>query len=214
MDGERDYQRTANVINAIAPNVVAIQEADSVTHRSHHVYTLQEVASRTNMIATYAAAIDYQGGKYGIGLLSHEAPLQVKRYALPGREEARTLLIAEFTDFVVAVTHFSLTAEDRLASVGIIEKAVSGIKKPLFLMGDMNSTPNSPAQQALQKKFRTLNDTTQATFEEKDRGACIDYIYQYKNKAPQVKVLRREVIKDKMTSDHYPLYVDVRFHSK
>jgi endonuclease/exonuclease/phosphatase family metal-dependent hydrolase len=213
MDGQRDYQRTADVINEIAPDVVAVQEADSATRRSNNAYTLQEVAARTQMIPTYAAAIEYQGGKYGIGLLSHEPPLQVKRYALPGSEEARTLMVAEFTDYVVAVTHFSLTAEDRQASVSIIEEAVKGIRKPLFLMGDMNCTPSSPTQQALQKNFRTLNDTTQVTFEGKTRGDCIDYIYQYKNDAPPVKVLHREVIKDEMTSDHYPLYVDVSLRS-
>jgi len=64
MDNITDYQRVADVINRIAPDVVAVQELDSVTQRNNGVYSLGELAKRTLMHATYAGSIDYQGGKY------------------------------------------------------------------------------------------------------------------------------------------------------
>ena len=149
MDNLTDYQRVADVINKIAPDVVAVQELDSVTQRNNGVYSLGELAKRTLMHATYAPSIDFQGGKYGIGMLSKEKPLGFKRISLPGKEEKRSLLIVEFADYMVCCTHLSLTKEDQLASVGIISGELEGIQKPVFMAGDMNSEFESAVQVSL-----------------------------------------------------------------
>ncbi|MDR1602787.1 MAG: metallophosphoesterase [Tannerella sp.] len=209
MDSKRDYQRIADVISAAAPDVVAIQEADSVTQRSEGDFTLRELADRTLMFPVYAPAIDFQGGKYGIGILSKEKPLKIQRIPLPGREERRMLLIAEFEKYVFACTHFSLTPDDRLASVDIIRQAVKGVTKPMFLAGDMNSVPDSKPQLALRETFVTLNDTAAHTIPVVDPKRCIDYIYGYKN-GHTYTVLNRQVIDEPVASDHLPLFVDVR----
>lgn len=109
MDGVCDFQRIANVINNASPDVVAVQEVDSVTNRSNQKYVLGEIAERTQMYACFAPAIDYDGGKYGIGLLSKKAPVHLQTIALPGREEARALILAEFEDYIYCCTHLSLT---------------------------------------------------------------------------------------------------------
>ena len=169
-----------------------------------------EVAERTAMFPTYAPAIDFQGGKYGVGILSKEKPLSVRQTPLPGREERRVLLIVEFETYVLACTHFSLNAEDRLASVAIINEAVKGIAKPLFLAGDMNSRPDSPPQVALRQTFEVLSDTAQYTIPVVNPTRCIDYIYQYRN-GKSCSVLKRQVIHEQVASDHLPLFVDVKY---
>ena len=78
MDDVCDFQRIADVINHIHPEVVALQELDSMTHRSGQKYVLGEIAGRTQMHAYFAPAIDYDGGKYGIGLLTKEIPVSLK----------------------------------------------------------------------------------------------------------------------------------------
>ena len=67
MDGITDYQRIANIIEKVAPDVLALQEVDSMTNRSNHHDVLVELAKRTAMYPIFAKAIDYDGGKYGIG---------------------------------------------------------------------------------------------------------------------------------------------------
>ena len=47
--------------------------------------------------------------------MSRDEPLAVRRIPLPGREESRVLFVAEFPDYVVCVTHLSLTPEDQRA---------------------------------------------------------------------------------------------------
>ncbi|MDR0559545.1 MAG: endonuclease/exonuclease/phosphatase family protein [Prevotellaceae bacterium] len=209
MDGQRNYQRIADVINSVAPDVVAIQEADSTTRRSAGVYTLKEVAERTDMFAVYAPAIEYQGGKYGVGILSKTPPVAVKQYALPGREERRTLLVAEFEKYIVACTHFSLNGDDRLASVSIINNAAKGVSKPFFLAGDMNCEPDSPPQTAILQTFTVISDVKQNTFPVVNPDQCIDYIYQYRN-GQDCAVLKSQTVNEQIASDHLPLYVDVR----
>lgn len=118
-DGKTDYRRLANVIARDGADVVAVQEVDSATRRSGGRYVLGEIAREALMHDTFGAAIDYDGGRYGIGLLSRERPLSVHRVALPGREESRTLLVAEFDRYVVGCLHLSLTAQDRMASLPV-----------------------------------------------------------------------------------------------
>lgn len=89
----------------------------------------------TGMHATFGRAIGFAGGSYGIGLLSRTEPLAVRSIPLPGREEARVLLMAEFPDYTVCITHLSLTPEDRLASLPIIREATDTCRKPVLLPG-------------------------------------------------------------------------------
>lgn len=179
MDKEYNYRRIANVISQTSPDIVALQELDSVTVRNKGIHALGELEKLTGMHGTYAAAIPFQGGSYGIGILSREIPIQYKIIPMPGREEKRTLIIAEFKDYVFCATHQSLTPEDQLLAVPLIEKALQNVDKPIFMAGDMNSAPASAPQLELAKHFATLNDTTSYTFPADRPNRCIDYIYGY-----------------------------------
>ena len=124
MDDICNFQRVANVINNASPDVVAIQEVDSMTRRSGQKYVLGEIAERTQMHACFAPAIEFEGGKYGIGLLTKQVPLRLQTIPLPGREEARTLILAEFEDYIYCCTHLSLTEEDRMKSLKIVKSLI------------------------------------------------------------------------------------------
>jgi len=214
MDGNTyKYQRTAEVINSCYPDVVAVQELDSLTARSHGHYVLGELAKLTGMIPTYAPAIEYDGGKYGIGMLSRENPLSVERVPLPGREESRTLLMVEFRDYIYCCTHFSLTEEDRIASVKIVENSVKkfakGKNKPVFLAGDLNDEPDSPAIKSLTKYFDILNDSSVLTCPADVPQWAIDYILRWKEspKGELDNVATSLVGNSCRTSDHRPVVV-------
>ena len=79
-----DYDRTANVIISQQPDMVALQELDSMTGRSGQKYQLDELANRTDYFPVYGKAIDFDGGGYGVGVLTKEKPLSIKRIPLPG----------------------------------------------------------------------------------------------------------------------------------
>ena len=143
MDNVCNFQRIANVINNTSPDVVAIQEVDSMTNRSGQKYVLGEIAERTQMHGYFAPALDYDGGKYVIGLLTKQVPLRLQSLPLPGRDEARTLILAEFADYIYCCTHMSLPEEDRMKSLELVKAFTSSSTKPLFQDGDMNAEPVS-----------------------------------------------------------------------
>ena len=214
MDNVRNVQRIANVIINEMPDVVAIQEIDSMTTRSNQTYVLGEIAERTQMYANYAPAISYQGGKYGIGILSKEKPLSIKTYPLPGREEERMLMVAEFEDYFFACTHLSLTEEDRLASLDIFKRSAETSNKPFFLAGDLNDTPDSKFIQGLQKDFQVLTSTKASTYPSTEPKETIDYIAAWKPTNTSFAALSSQVVEEPLASDHRPISVNLRMAKK
>lgn len=75
-----DFDRIAEVINREHPDVVALQEVDSVTQRIGGCDLLGELGKLTGMQQVYAPAISFDGGKYGIGLLCRKKPLASEGY--------------------------------------------------------------------------------------------------------------------------------------
>lgn len=214
MDNVRNVQRIANVIINEMPDVVAIQEIDSMTTRSNQTYVLGEIAERTQMYANYAPAISFQGGKYGIGILSKEKPLSIKTYPLPGREEERMLMVAEFEDYFFACTHLSLTEEDRLASLDIFKRSAETSNKPFFLAGDLNDTPDSKFIQGLQKDFQVLTSTKASTYPSTEPKETIDYIAAWKPTNTSFAALSSQVVEEPLASDHRPISVNLRMAKK
>ena len=214
MDGIHNIQRIANVIINEAPDVVAVQELDSMTTRSGQKYVLGELSERTQMYATYAPAISFQGGKYGIGILSKETPLTIRTYPLPGREEARMLLVAEFKNYFFACTHLSLTEEYRLASLDIIKNSVGKSEKPYFLAGDLNDKPDSKFIQALQQDFQVLTHIKKPTFPAPEPTETIDYIAAWKHSSNDFANLSAQVLEEPVASDHRPLSIQLRMALK
>ena len=214
MDGIHNIQRIANVIINEAPDVVAVQELDSMTTRSGQKYVLGELSERTQMYASYAPAISFQGGKYGIGILSKETPLTIRTYPLPGREEARMLLVAEFKNYFFACTHLSLTEEDRLASLDIIKNSVGKSEKPYFLAGDLNDKPDSKFIQTLQQDFQVLTHIKKPTFPAPEPTETIDYIAAWKHGSNDFANLSAQVLEEPAASDHRPLSIQLRMALK
>lgn len=210
LDETIDYGRVANVISRFHPDFVALQELDSAAVRSAQKVVLNELADHTQMIPTYRASIKFQGGKYGIGMLTREKPVTVESISLPGREELRSLLVVETSKYVVCCTHFSLTAADRLASIALIDSVTAKYQKPVFLAGDFNMSPNSQEMNALFRNWELLSNASQPTFPADQPNECIDFIFRRKNIKPAVTVQSSEVVNEPVASDHRPVLVKLK----
>lgn len=210
MDNITDYKRIADIIETVSPDIVSLQEIDSVTTRSNQADVLKEIADITRMHYTYAPAIPYQGGKYGIGLLSKKRPLAWKQINLPGREEARTLLITEFEEFIVFATHLSLNANDREESIKEINKQAARYNKPIILAGDLNALPESEEIKSLTKAWKIINNIKVPTFPADKPTETIDYIAGYTANGEIYSVYQSHVPNEPKASDHRPLVADIK----
>jgi len=209
LDDAINYERVAKVIRRINADVVALQELDSATSRSGRVVVLDELARLTGMFPSYRASISYQGGKYGIGILTKTKPIRNQSVSLPGEEEARSVLFVEMDKFVIGCSHFSLTQADRLKSVELVNQLASGYSKPVFLAGDLNAEPTSPEIVKFAQDWKILNNTAVPTIPANQPTKCIDFVLAQKNKKFRFEVLKSVVESEPVASDHLPVWVEV-----
>ena len=207
LDKNTDYNRIAEVMKRAGAAAIAIQELDSATARSKGIDVLGALAGRTKMYPTYGASIDFQGGKYGVGILTREKPISSQRFPLPGSEERRSLLIDELKRFVICCTHLSLTAADRLSSVEIINNALQNYKKPVILAGDLNAEPESEVMKELGKAWRVVSNPLDLTFPADKPNRCIDFILVRNEENNRISVLESKVEPESVASDHRPVWV-------
>ena len=211
MDGVFNCERIGKIIRESGAQFVGIQEVDSMNRRSKNHDVLKEVALEAHLTPTYTRAIPFAGGSYGIGILSAEKPLSVRHIELPGREETRVLMVAEFERFVLANTHLSLTPADAVASLPIILKEAQRWHKPFFLTGDWNTHPDGNFVKELSKSFQIISSKKQSTFPASKPTECIDYIALYQADRQPVVNLSSKVINDTVASDHRPVVNTVQF---
>ena len=211
MDGWYAPERIAQVISEDEPDVVALQEVDSASRRVGGHYVAGDIARHLGMHATFAGAIPLQGGKYGIALLSRTAPRTVQRIPLPGREEERALLIADFGHYVVCCTHLSLTEADRLQSVPLMRKALRRYRrKPVFIMGDFNDTPQSALLRQMGRHFQVLTSQATPTYPYDQPSDVIDYIITRRGTS-EPRAVRSHMVVGNGASDHCPVMVEVEY---
>ena len=207
-DGIKDIKRCGQLVREAQPDVVAVQEVDSVTRRNKF-YVLGRMAEAAGGYHAYfGPTIPHGGGKYGIGILTKEPALSTEFHRLPCPREPRGLLVVEMKKYYLLCTHLSLSEPYRVESVAIIKDVISKLKnKPVFIAGDMNAKPGSKPIVAFKEYATLLTDDTKYTFPSTNPRVCIDYIFGVNG---SFKVLGRKIFYESLASDHLPLYVDVK----
>ena len=208
-DSVIDYKRVAGVISRCNADVVALQEVDSVTGR-HPLDLSKHLGDMTGHYATFGAAVNYSGGKYGVAILSKEKPKSWRTVKLPCSSEERVLLIVEFEEYYFCCTHFSLHEEYRLKAVDIITEEASKLDKPVIIAGDLNALPDSSVLSSLRKNFEVFEKSgSPLTFPASAPNREIDYVAMYKTPRYYPIVYEHYVVNAPVESDHRPIFASV-----
>src|ERR1044071_398066 len=70
MDKKLDLRRIADVINKEKPDLVGLQEVDRGVQRTQRIDEIAELSKLTHMDYAFAFNLPYQGGQYGVAILS------------------------------------------------------------------------------------------------------------------------------------------------
>lgn len=211
-----NYGVIANILKDLKPDVVCLQELDSMTTRTNRVYQIKQLAELNSWNFRFASTIpSYQGGSYGIGVVTPRTISRSSYYQLTSTDEQRGFLIVEFPKYIVVCTHFGgdeatrkLQAQELTAK---IKELFGSTPKPIFLGGDLNSTPVSDAMKELYKSWILISGQENTL---PGGNKCIDYILML-NQGNKYKVLESRVIGTspfgnmQIESDHYPVMVTV-----
>src|SRR6267142_4726375 len=159
MDKKLDLPRIAGVINAQHPDLVGLQEVDRGVARTQRIDEIAEIAKLTGMEYAFAFNLKYQGGQYGVAILSR-FPIRATdhRLYLNTREAERRGFIRAEVDIdgrVVnfATTHFDYQYED--GRVFEAEQLLAGLKDvngPLIVVGDFNDVPTAGAYKLMSEQ--------------------------------------------------------------
>lgn len=217
-DGFIDVPAIARVINDAKPDLVALQEIDVNTERSGKGENqARELGRLTGMHFFFAKAIDYQGGEYGVAVLSKFPILDSTAYPLPlpkgtsGEPRVVAAIKVEVTKGLpvwFASTHLDLKEETRLFQSDLIIKRFTSLKEPFILGGDFNAVPTSRVIALLDGAFtRSCLDNCLPTSPNINPRRTIDYIMFTQHR--RVRALNTEVIDETYASDHLPVTAEL-----
>lgn len=221
--GNSNIKEIAELINAVKPDFVALQEVDSMTNRTKGFNPdgkkdlMLELEKLTGMKSFFAKAIDFSEGGYGEGVLSRH-PAIFESYALPIPKggEGRSLAVAkvklENRDLIFAGTHLCHEFPENRTAQAIAAKEIlerSGL--PVVLTGDFNFTREEKGHEILSVRFLDAaleKGDPENTYSSKEPKIRIDYFWL--DRKIDWEIVSVEVL-DVMHSDHKPLVVKVKF---
>ena len=227
--GKDAVQRISDVVRQTNPDVVLFQEVDKNTRRSGGVDQPAEYAKRTGYHVAFGRSLDYDGGEYGIAVLSRwpihrdtaiHLPVDPPQERSGGSHEPRvamsTVIAAPFGDMAVFNTHIDASGDDRwrLQEIRTIQRIAqsavgAGAKRVLF-GGDFNSTPESAVQVQLRANgfrdsWQTCGSGEGFSYPADTARKRIDYLFVIAG----AECTNATVI-DSQASDHRPVLFTLR----
>lgn len=145
---EVDLARQAAVIKAMNADVVVLQEVDKVCERSGKVDQAAEMARLAGYPHYFfAPAMDFQGGKYGLAVMSRRPFLATRAVSLDHGGEPRAAAIGTIEHDgrkirVVSIHLDHLAAERREAQAADLLKQLGECPGATILAGDFNCAPD------------------------------------------------------------------------
>lgn len=208
----------AEAIRQTKADFVGLQEVDNGCKRSGNVNQPAELGRMTGMHHAFAPHFEFQGGTYGIALLSRYPLSNICDHRIPlinkdGTTETRALLSAEATlengtTVTIATVHLGLTEETRHLQIAKILETFQDYSTPVILTGDFNAEPGTPELLRLEKKFTNLVPPGALTFPSGNPTKTIDYI-MVRSRAP-FQPLDFQVLGEVLHSDHLPIWAELK----
>jgi endonuclease/exonuclease/phosphatase family metal-dependent hydrolase len=223
MDKKLDLPRIAGVIKHEQPDLVGLQEVDRGVERTQRIDEIVELANLTGMDYAFAFNLKYQGGQYGVAILSR-FPIRAtdhRLYKNTREAERRGFIRAEVSvdgrvvSFVT--THLDYQYEDgRVFEAQQLLTGLKGVDGPLIVVGDFNDVPDGGAYKLMREQFADAwvenhRDDSGYSYPADKPAKRIDYILFRRNDPIRT---RRAWIVETLASDHVPVVADLELGSR
>ena len=213
--GAKGLAAVAQVLRALSPAVVFLQEVDRATRRCGGVDQAASLAHELGLTATFAEAFAFDGGSYGLALLTPGPLSEVTTTRLPhpaprqedGHGEPRILLSGEWNGIRFACTHLGLTPDERVEQARALLEALHPFE-PVILGGDLNEGAQGAAVGLLGSRlsdaFQVAGGAETRTSPSDRPATRIDFVLA-SARAPEPL---RAFVGPAGASDHRPVVVD------
>lgn len=215
-DDSVKLERTAATLRALTPDVVGLQEVDERVARSGGVDEAAWLGTTLGMSHTFGSFMDYQGGRYGLAILSRHPIVRTHAVLLPVGNEPRVALVADVrvpggdTISVVNV-HFDWVQNDgyRYSQALRLTAFLDSLPRPYVLLGDFNDEPGSRTLALFRARATEVVKAPDArlTFSSTDPVKEIDFVFVAPERRWVVGAAR--AIPERLASDHRPVLAEV-----
>jgi len=213
MDGVVDLQRIAAVIRAQSPDIVALQEVDFGCRRSGEVDQPRVLGELCGMHYVFGEIRPYDGGRYGMAMLSRHAILDATVVAVQADSwprfalEVGIALPGDGARLVVTGVHLYRTEAERLAQARVLVTRRTNDLGPL-IAGDFNSERGSNVMRQFEDGWANPpKDEPAGTFPSPAPVKEIDFVLVPVD--PRIEVLRSSVVPESIASDHRAIVLDL-----
>lgn len=206
-------ENIAAVIRQSNAELIALQEVDVNVPRSGNVDQAQQLAELLDMEYHFSKSIDYQGGEYGVAILS-KYPLSNKRrieLPMPTAGEKRSVVLASVTlpngeTIEFGSTHLDLNVPNRTAQAEELNTLSKSTAKPIFIGGDYNADPGSTEITVLKKEYSlSCMNSCPNSFPVRNPNKAIDFIASNKLANQQYSLVSSLAMLGQYSSDHLPV---------
>lgn len=210
-NNENTLLEIANFIKDSKVDLVGLQEIDSVCNRSGKVDQIKFLAEKTGMHYAYSSHFVFDGGSYGIGILSRKPINSIKQHRIPviigDKYETRAFLTANISygkkTISFSTVHMDYRSQlSRIKQAEEIIKIYSSITNPGVLTGDFNAQPETKEVKIFDDLFIDASTKSGFTYPSINAKSKIDYILLSKNSFEKVKNFPKPNID---LSDHLPV---------
>lgn len=207
-----DLDRTARVLSRLTPDIVGLQEVDDLVERSGRVPEASQLGASLGMSHAFGRFMDYQGGMYGLAVLSRHPIIASRSIQLPDGNEPRVALSVDVRlddnrTITVVNLHFDWVRDDgfRFAQASTLARYLDGLTTPYILLGDFNDVPGSRTLALFDQRATMARkpEASRFTFPAPEPAREIDFIFF----APAAAFTPRDVqvIDERVASDHRPV---------
>jgi endonuclease/exonuclease/phosphatase family metal-dependent hydrolase len=216
LDSVLDLERVADVLRPLEADVITLQEIDVGVDRTDGVDQANRLGALLGMEAHFGPFMPYQGGEYGMAVLSKLPVLGVNNLRLPDGEEPRSALEVRVAvgrdgrEVSVVGIHLYRTPEERLAQADSVTAHFRDVERPVVLAGDFNSRRGDRiVTSLLEAGWRIVPKSGPSeTFPADGPQREIDFVMM--RPASAFEVVEHRVVEEEVASDHRPLFAVLR----
>lgn len=216
MDEVLDLERIAALIASVQPDLVALQEVDRNVERTQFVDQATVLGELTGLTPVFGEFMPYQGGHYGMAVLSRWPIVASTNHRLPDGDEPRSALAVRVRspesgrELEFVGIHLYRTAAERLAQARALAEHLAPVDVPVILAGDFNSEPDSEVIAFLSETWHFIDKgADRLTFSSFAPEKEIDFVAYGPEDAFTVESQR--LLDEPVASDHRPLFVEFRW---
>ena len=211
-DNVVNLDRAASVLRTLQPDIVGLQEVDDLATRSGGVPQAERLGRSLGMHHAFGRFMDFQGGAYGMAILSRHPIVRTESVRLPDGNEPRVALAVEVQlpsngRLTIVNVHFDWVEDDtfRFAQASALTTYLDALKTPYILLGDFNDEPKSRTLALFQQRAAEAKKPAadRFTFSSTEPNKEIDFIFTAPATAWRAREVR--VITEPLVSDHRPL---------